>query len=91
MHKQWKSVLYARSALTAACNVLGRNRVASAKHVVRWYTVQPPDWLGGKNLLIRSGKYDFPEHAKTFDEKMKGNCLLFVGNHVFELAFASCN
>lgn len=71
MQCQWKNALYVKSALLTKEGILGRCRILSSKHVVRWYTVQPPDWLGGKNILIKSGRFDFPEHAQTFDEKIK--------------------
>jgi len=70
MHCQWKNVLYIKSALLTKGGILGRTRILSFKRIVRWYTIQPPDWLGGKNILIKSGRYDFPENAQTFDEKM---------------------
>ena len=46
----------------------------------RGYSIQPPDWLGGKSMFDFSGQYDFPEHSKSFDERIKGACntLLFA-------------
>jgi len=52
-------------------STLERRRIPTLNGVVRWYTIQPPDWLGGKNMLIKSGKWDFPEHGRTFEEKMR--------------------
>lgn len=60
-----------KSAIVTTGSILWHSRIPSVKRVVRWYTIQPPDWLGGKNLLIRSGRWDFPEHAQTFEDKMK--------------------
>jgi len=74
MQCQWKNAVWIKSALVSSGSVLWRSRIPSIKRVVRWYTVQPPDWLGGKNMLIRSGRWDFPEHGQTFDEKMRSNC-----------------
>jgi len=70
---QWKNVLYIKSAFLTKESILRHSRILS--RILRWYTVQPPDWLGGKNVLIKSGRFDFPEHAQTFDEKMKSECL----------------
>ena len=67
----WNNALCTTNALMTTAGILGRNRILFFKRVVRWYTIQPPDWLGGKNKLIISGKWTFPEHAQTFDEKMK--------------------
>ena len=82
MQCQWKNALYIKSALLTTEGIFGRGRILSAKHVVRWYTVQPPDWLGGKNILIRSGRFVFPEHAQTFDEKMKSEYLRCFASRV---------
>lgn len=71
MQCQWRNALYIKNALLAKEGIIGCNRVLTYKRVVRWYTIQPPEWLGGKNILIKSGRFDFPEHAQTFDEKMK--------------------
>jgi len=79
MQCQWKNALYIKSALLTKEGILGRCRILSSKHIVRWYTIQPPDWLGGKNILIKSGRYDFPEHAQTFDEKIKSEYLRCSG------------
>jgi len=73
MQNQWKNVSVAKCALMTAGSMLRRNKVPSVKRIVRCYTIQPPDWLGGKNILIKSGRYTFPEHEKTFEEKMKRN------------------
>jgi len=74
MHCQWKNVSRIKSAIVTTGSILWHSKIPSVKRVVRWYTIQPPDWLGGKNLLIRSGRWDFPEHAQTFEDKMKSNC-----------------
>ena len=37
----------------------------------RFYTIQPPAWLGGKNVLDIHGKFDFPEHSDSFEERMQ--------------------
>lgn len=42
------------------------------KQLQRSYSVQPPDWLGGKDMFEFSGQYDFPEHSESFEDRMKG-------------------
>jgi hypothetical protein len=39
---------------------------------MRYYSIQPPEWLGGKNQLTAPGRHEFPEHEQTFDERMAG-------------------
>jgi len=75
MHCQWKNAPWIKFVSFTTGRILGRSTVPSAKRAVRWYTVQPPDWLGGKNKLIISGKFDFPEHSQTFEEKMRSKYL----------------
>ena len=43
------------------------------KDFTRCYTIQPPEWLGGKSMFDFSGQYDFPEHSKSFEERIKGS------------------
>jgi len=78
MHCQWRNAVRLTSVFVSPGSVFWRSRILSVKRAVRWYTMQPPDWLGGKNILIKSGKWDFPEHAQTFDEKMKSKYFLLV-------------
>lgn len=78
MHCRWRNAVYIKSAFLSSRGALGCGRIPPIKHVLRWYTIEPPDWLGGKNLLIKSGKWDFPEHAQTFDEKMRSNYVFFL-------------
>jgi len=77
MHCQWKNMSSAKSALMTTGNIFGRSSMPSVKRIVRWYTIQPPDWLGGKNILIKSGRSKFPEHGQTFNEKMKSTISCF--------------
>jgi len=40
--------------------------------VCRRYTIEPPDWMGGKNILTRTGHYDFPKHSDTLEQRLTG-------------------
>jgi len=75
MQCQWKNVSWVKSALLTTGSIWRRRSILICDHVVRCYSPQPPDWLGGKNQLIKSGRWDFPEHAQTFEEKMRSNFL----------------
>ena len=39
---------------------------------LRLYTIQPPEWLGGKNMLTVPDRHEFPEHEKTFEQRIRG-------------------
>jgi len=38
----------------------------------RYYSIQPPEWLGGVNRLTAPSRHEFPEHEQTFQQKMAG-------------------
>ena len=39
---------------------------------LRYYTIQPPDWLGGQQFITPPNRHDFPEHGRSFEDRMAG-------------------
>ena len=37
---------------------------------IRRYTIEPPEWMGGRSMLQRTGNYDFPEYNETFEARL---------------------